>query len=159
VGVLRLFDQGLEFVYSLLVTTRDVHVLHLEAQVPLRYQSVTARVDLSLELWVKFDSKLLRFLLLVTKHLHALQNCLVLVYVLDALHEIDNIELLLKLEVGDLGCIKQLHIDISLRVLDCNQNLVESSVVIGFDGFGKLLLLPLDLRVDVVAEADWSFLL
>jgi len=145
VGVLRLFDQGLEFVYSLLVTSRDVHVLHLEAQVPLRYQSVTARVDLSLKLRVKFDSKLLRFLLLVTKHLHALQNCLVLVYVLDAFHEIDNIELLLKLEVGDLGCIKQLHIDISLRVLDCNQNLVESSVVIGFDGLGKLLLLPLDL--------------
>jgi len=124
VGVFSCLDQVLEFVDSLLVTTRDVHVLHLKAQVSLRYQSAAARVDLSLELWVKLNSKLLRFFLLVTEHLDAFQNGLVLVHMLDTLHEIDDIELFLKLEVSDLGLVKQLHIDISLLVLNGGQDLV-----------------------------------
>ena len=67
--------------------------------------------------------------------------------------------MLLKLEVGDLGSIKQLHIDVSLLVLNVSQNLVESCIVIGVDSFGKVLLRLLDSGVAVVAEADWSFLL
>ena len=43
---------------------------------------------------------------------------------LDTLHEIDDIELFLKLQVGDLGLVKQLHIDIGLLVLNVGQNLV-----------------------------------
>lgn len=78
---------------------------------------------------------------------------------LDALHEIDDVELFLKLEMGDLGSVKQLHIDIGLLVLNVSQNLVQRLVVIGVDGILEVLLRLLDKLVDIVAEADGSFLL
>ena len=119
---------------------------------------MAACVDLCLELRIKIDPELLSILLHIVKCFDTLENCLVLVDMLDTLHEVLNLQLFLELQMRYFGLVKQLNVNIGLSVLNVSQNLVEILIVVGVNGLGQLSLCLFDGRFDIETPADWSLL-
>ena len=118
-----------------------------------------ALVNLSLELWVEFDTKLFSILLHIIKNLDTLQNRLVFVDMFDTLHIILDFDLLLKLKMRYFCFVEKFHINVSFSVLNLNQHFVKIDVIIGFNSLAQFSFSLLNVIVAVCAETDWSFFL
>ena len=149
----------MKLVDSFLRTSGDVHVLHFEAQISFRNQPMCALVDLSFELWVKFDAELLGILFHIIENFYTFQDRLIFLDMFYALHEILDFELLLKLKMRYFRFVSKFHINIGLVVLDLSDNFVQILIIISFNSLTEFVLSLLDVAIAVSAEADWSFFL
>ena len=142
--VLCLLDQVLDLLNRLVVTLVDLEALHLEAEVPLSNESLSAPVDLAQQPVVQVHIQLLGRLDLVVERLHRLEDRLVVVDVVHTPDEVADVQLLLQLQVQHLGLVTQLHCDINVVIKDVLEYFVNGVELHGGHGVPEVLLLVRD---------------